>query len=150
MAHLGDVGAVDAAVARGQFRRLIGRATVFVARAVVGVAAAAVVRTAARSASGDAVRVLIRNGDTRAVADVGPLDGRHLRLEHIHGDDVDDHDPARAVEQFHVVLGEGDGRDALHLQFAPIRIGAFHFARHVLLEFLHVEQLMAKEQARVR
>ena len=62
-------------------------------------------------------------------------------LEHVHGDDVDDHDPAGTVEQLHVVLDEGDGRDALHLQLAPVRVGAFQFARHVLLELFHVEQL---------
>lgn len=99
-------------------------------------------RAAARAAAGHAVRVLIGNGNARAIANVRALaDGWHLGFEHIHGHNVDNHDPAGTVEQLHIVLGKGDGRDALHFQFAAIGIGPFQFAGHVLLEFLHVEQL---------
>jgi len=138
-----DVGTVDAVVSGRQFRGFVtARAAVLVTTSGggVGVGWCPVLGASAGSASGNAVRILVRNGDARAVADVVAFEWWHFRLEHVHGHDVDDHDPAGAVEQFEIVLGEGDGRNALHLQLATVRIGALQFARHILLEFLHVEQ----------
>lgn len=153
-AYLGNVGSVDAAVARRELGRLVRAAVFRVAVAAAAgrgrrsaVAVAVVRRAAARAAARHAVRVLVRYGDARPVADVVALaHRRHLGLEHVHGDDVDDHDPARAVEQLHVVLGERDRRDALHLELAPVRVGALQLAGHVLLELLHVEQLLETEK----
>ena len=65
----------------------------------------------------------------------------HLGLEHLEGDDVDQHDPDGRVEQLGLVLGEGDGGDALALQLLAVRVAALQLAVDVLLELLHVEEL---------
>ena len=64
-----------------------------------------------------------------------------LNSEHLQGHDVDEHDPDGAVQELGLVPDEGDGRDALALQLAPVRVGSLHLSVDVLLELLHVEQL---------
>ena len=44
---------------------------------------------------------------------------RHLGLEHLQCDDVDEHDPDGGVQKLGLVLHEGDGGDALALKFGP-------------------------------
>ena len=66
---------------------------------------------------------------------------RKLDSEHLQRDDVDKHDPDRAVEELLFVPDEGDGRDALVLELATVRISSLHFSVDVLLKLFHVEQL---------
>ena len=61
-----------------------------------------------------------------------PHTRRNLGLEHVHGDDVDEHDPARRVEQVDLVLDEGHRADALAFQFPAIRVGTLQLTTHVL------------------
>ena len=61
-----------------------------------------------------------------------PHTRRNLGLEHVHGDDVDEHDPARRVQHVHLVLDEGDGADALALKLPAIRIGPLQLPAHIL------------------
>ena len=49
------------------------------------------------------------------------FDWRHLRFEHVHGYDVDEHDPARTVQDILLVPDEGDCADTLTLEFPPER-----------------------------
>ncbi len=72
----------------------------------------------------------------RSVVTINPvqLTWRHLRPEHVHGDDVDQHDPARRLEQVSLVPHEGHGADALALEATAIGIAALQLAAHVLRE----------------
>ena len=47
------------------------------------------------------------------------FDWRHLGFEHVHGYDVDEHDPARTVQDILLVPDEGDCADTLTLEFPP-------------------------------
>ena len=44
---------------------------------------------------------------------------RKLRLEHVHGDDVDDHDPDGTVESLGLIPDKSQSRDALVFQLLP-------------------------------
>lgn len=68
------------------------------------------------------------------------LTWRHLGLEHIHGDNVDDHDPDGQVEQVSGVLDQTDAADALVLQLATVGVRTTQLAAHVGLKLLHVKE----------
>lgn len=99
LAYFGNVRSVDAVVSGRQFGRfVVAGAAVFVAAATTAVSArvwvavwVAVLGASTWTASGNTVRILIRNRDARSVADVWALYRRHFRFEHIHRHDVDDH-----------------------------------------------------------
>lgn len=62
-----------------------------------------------------------------------------FRLEHVHGHDVYDQHPYRAVQHVRFVLDEADGTQTLAFQTPAVRVRSAQFSRHVLLEFFHVE-----------
>ncbi len=68
------------------------------------------------------------------------LTWRHLGLEHVHGDNVDEHDPTGRVENVSLVLDKGDCTDTLGLQLSAIGVGSPHLPTDILLEFFHVEE----------
>lgn len=66
---------------------------------------------------------------------------RQLGLKHVHGNDVDDHNPNRTLEHIIFRLHQADYRQALRLEPAPVGICATQLAIDVRLELFHVENL---------
>ncbi len=56
----------------------------------------------------------------------------YLGLQHVHGDNIDQHDPAWRVEHLRFVLDEGNGADALAFKLPAIRVTPLHLATHIL------------------
>ena len=60
------------------------------------------------------------------------LTRRHLRPEHVHGNDVDEHDPHGRVEEVGLALYKGDGADALVLEAPAVGVAALQLTAHIL------------------
>lgn len=71
---------------------------------------------------------------------------RKLAFEHVEGDDVDDHNPAWAVQKLWFAAYEAHCADALALQLPSVRIRLCQLSVHVVLELLKVEQLFGKRK----
>lgn len=46
----------------------------------------------------------------------------HLRFEHVHGDNINDHHPDGQIEHIVGILDEGYTADALVLKLTPVRV----------------------------
>lgn len=78
-----------------------------------------------------------------------PLTWWEFTLEHVHGNNVDDHDPNRTIEKFGFVLDKGNDAHTLCLQLRPVGVLSSHLPLHILLEFVDVEQLYVDSEERV-
>lgn len=66
---------------------------------------------------------------------------RKFTLEHVHSDDVDDHDPDGTLQEVLLVFNEGDDADTLGLKFGTVRVLSPHLSFDILVELVHVEEL---------
>ena len=107
-------------------------------------------------------------GNRIIIVQIKYITWRNFWLEHVHGDNVDEHDPARLLQDVRLILHKSHGGDALGkyldywkifqlknsmkifytslyapyltFKFSSVRVGSFEFPSNVLLKFFHVKQ----------